>query len=46
VGDAIQQRQARDIAGFIAAKPGAAAVPETVVFNLITPLNVMKSIQT
>jgi hypothetical protein len=46
VGDAIQQRQARDIAHFLQTHPGQHRVPETVVFNLLSPANVMTTIQT
>lgn len=46
VGDGIRRRQARDIAAFYAQNPNSEAVPETVVFDLITPVKVMNTIQT
>jgi hypothetical protein len=46
VGEAIQQRQWQDIAKYKADHPASQNVPETVVFDLITPLNVMTSILT
>jgi monoamine oxidase len=46
VGDAIQQRQVRDIAHYLQTHPGERRVPETVVFNLLSPANVMTTIQT
>jgi predicted nucleic acid-binding protein len=46
VGAAISQRQARDIARYMASHPQATAVPETVVFDRITPTKVMNTIQT
>jgi monoamine oxidase len=46
VGEAIEQRQWQDIAKYKAAHPESKNVPETVVFDLITPLNVMTSILT
>lgn len=46
VGEAIQQRQARDIARYLDLHPAGKSVPETVLFNPITPANVMNTIQT
>lgn len=46
VGDAIQQRQGKDIARYVTLHPESKNVPETVLFNLITPINVMNTIQT
>jgi hypothetical protein len=46
VGEAIQTRQAQDIARYLALHPDSKHVPETVVFNLLTPTNVMNTIQT
>ncbi|WP_431825166.1 FAD-dependent oxidoreductase [Burkholderia sp. F1] len=46
IGDAIAARQARDTANYLKSHPGATAIPETVVFDLITPVNVMNTIQT
>jgi hypothetical protein len=46
VGEAIQQRQAKDIARYLELHPDAKSIPETVIFNLITPTNVMNTIQT
>lgn len=46
VGDAIQLRQARDIARYLALNPDSTHVPEALVFNLLLPINVMNTIQT
>jgi monoamine oxidase len=46
VGEAIQLRQAQDIARHMALHPDSRSVPETVVFNLLAPTNVMNTIQT
>lgn len=46
IGEAIGARQARDTANYLNAHPGATATPETVMFDLITPANVMNTIQT
>ncbi|GBF53347.1 amine oxidase [Microcystis sp. 0824] len=46
VGQAIRIRQAKDIARYLELYPNADAVPETVVFDLISPVNVMNTIQT
>ncbi|WP_321813934.1 MULTISPECIES: FAD-dependent oxidoreductase [unclassified Paraburkholderia] len=46
VGEAIAARQARDTATYLAAHQGASAIPATVLFDLITPANVMDTIQT
>ncbi|KAG0000571.1 hypothetical protein BGZ79_005772 [Entomortierella chlamydospora] len=46
VGEAIAARQARDTTNYLNSHPGATAIPETVVFNLITPVNVMSTVQT
>jgi hypothetical protein len=46
VGEAIKQRQGRDIAEYYRIYPTRNAVPETVVFNLLEPKNVMNTIQT
>ncbi|KAF8925272.1 lipoxygenase [Dissophora ornata] len=46
IGEAIAARQARDTAKYLSSRPGATAIPETVVFDLITPTNVMNAIQT
>lgn len=46
VGDAIRQRQWTDIAKYKAIRPESQDVPETVIFDLITPINVMTSILT
>lgn len=43
---AIQLRQAKDIFKYFALHANSDAVPKTVVFNLITPINVMNTIQT
>lgn len=45
-GEAIGARQARDTANDLSTHPGATATPETVVFDLVTPANVMNTIQT
>ena len=46
LGDAIAQRQARDVARYVALHPGSTAMPATMTFDLITPGNVMNTIQT
>jgi len=46
VGQSIRLRQAKDIARYLELHPDAKAVPETVVFDLISPVNVMNTIQT
>ncbi len=46
VGAAIKLRQARDSARYLSLHPNAQAIPETVVFHLIEPGNVMNTIQT
>lgn len=46
VGDAIRQRQGKDIARYFTLHPESKNVPETVIFNLLEPINVMNSIQT
>jgi monoamine oxidase len=46
VGAAIEQRQARDTARYLALHPDSPAVPATVVFDLIRPGTVMNTIQT
>ena len=46
VGEAIQQRQAKDITRYLELHPDSKYIPETVTFNLITPTNVMNTIQT
>ena len=46
VAEAIQLRQAQDIARYLALHPESKHVPETVVFNLLAPANVMNTIQT
>ncbi len=46
VGDAIQLRQARDVARYMTANPRTTSVPVTVVFDRITPTTVMNTIQT
>ena len=46
VENAIQQRQGKDIAQYGALHPESKNVPETVVFDLITPIKVMNTIQT
>ncbi|WP_321897523.1 hypothetical protein [Burkholderia cepacia] len=45
-GKAIGARQARNTANDLSTRPGATATPETVVFDLVTPANVMNTIQT
>ncbi|RAQ04366.1 hypothetical protein DPR02_27390 [Burkholderia cepacia] len=45
-GEAIGARQARDTANDLSTRPGATAIPETVVFDLVTSANVMNTIQT
>jgi hypothetical protein len=46
VGDAILQRQWKDIAKYQTLHPDSKNVPETVIFDRITPINVMTSILT
>jgi hypothetical protein len=46
VGEAIAARRASDTAAYLAAHRGASAIPDTVVFDLITPANVMDTTQT
>jgi hypothetical protein len=46
IDQAIKMRQVKDSARFLQLHPGAGAVPPTVVFDLITPANVMNAIQT
>ena len=46
VGSAIQLRQARDIGRYLQLHAESTSIPETVVFTLITPTNVMNTIQT
>jgi monoamine oxidase len=46
VDDAIRQRQGKDIARYFALHPESQNVPETVLFNLLAPVNVMNTIQT
>jgi hypothetical protein len=46
VGEAIRRRQACDTARYLALHPQAPSLPETVVFDLIPPVNVMNTIQT
>jgi hypothetical protein len=46
VGDAIRGRQARDTARYFALHPDATTVPETVVFDRLSPAQVMNTIQT
>ncbi|MFC4160495.1 FAD-dependent oxidoreductase [Chitinimonas lacunae] len=46
IGEAIALRQARDTANYLQSHPTATAIPATVVFDLITPNNVMNTIQT
>jgi monoamine oxidase len=46
VGTAIQQRQWKDTAKYQSLHPDSENVPETVVFDLISPINVMTSILT
>jgi hypothetical protein len=46
VGAAIQQRQWKDSAKYQALHPESKNVPDTVLFDLITPINVMTSILT
>jgi monoamine oxidase len=46
VDQAIKRRQAADIARYTQLHPGADSVPPTVLFDLITPTNVMNTIQT
>jgi hypothetical protein len=43
---AITLRQARDTARYLELHPDSTAIPATVVFDLITPVNVMNTIQT
>jgi len=46
IAQAIQLRQAKDISKYFALHPSSDAVPATVLFDLITPVNVMNTIQT
>jgi monoamine oxidase len=46
VGEAIAQRQAKDIARYVELHPDSRHVPETVIFDRITPARVMNAIQT
>ncbi|MFZ6820318.1 hypothetical protein [Undibacterium sp. Ji22W] len=46
IAQAIQLRQAKDISKYFALHPNSEAVPNTVLFDLITPVNVMNTIQT
>jgi monoamine oxidase len=46
VGNSIRQRQGRDTAKYLALHPESKNVPETVTFNLLSPENVMNTIQT
>jgi len=46
VGDLIQSRMDRDIANYYKTHPNSFEAPETVKFSLITPTNVMNTIQT
>lgn len=46
VGDAILQRQWKDIAKYQTLHPDSKNLPETVIFDRITPINVMTSILT
>ncbi len=46
IAQAIQLRQAKDIANYFNLYPHSDAVPATVLFDLITPVNVMNTIQT
>lgn len=46
VGDAIRQRQWKDVAKYKSLHPESADVPQTVIFDLISPINVMTSILT
>lgn len=46
VGEAIAQRQAKDIARYVELHPDSRHVPETVIFERITPGRVMNAIQT
>ena len=46
IAQAIQLRQAKDISKYFALHPNSDAVPATVLFDLITPVNVMNTIQT
>ena len=46
VGESIRQRQGKDIARYGALHPESTNVPETVLFDLITPSKVMNTIQT
>ena len=46
VGDAIQLRQGRDTARYLALQPASQFIPETVRFDLVAPHRVMNSIQT
>lgn len=46
VGQAIRSRQAQDSARYLALRPGARSAPETVVFDRLSPVEVMNTIQT
>ncbi|MEV4777585.1 hypothetical protein [Burkholderia sp. LMU1-1-1.1] len=46
IEDAIALRQAKDVARYLELYPGSESVPETVVFSLIVPTNVMATIET
>jgi monoamine oxidase len=46
VDEAIGLRQARDTARYLELHPHSSAIPPTVVFDLLRPVNVMNSIQT
>ncbi|HEY8941570.1 MAG TPA: lipoxygenase family protein, partial [Cellvibrio sp.] len=46
VGAAIQLRKAKDAANYLTLNPDCSAVPETVVFNRLAPIQVMNTIQT
>lgn len=46
VGDAIRDRQARDVARYLQRNPTDGAVPPTVVFERLMPAQVMNTIQT
>ncbi len=46
VGAAIQLRKAKDTANYLTLNPDCSAVPETVVFNRLAPIQVMNTIQT
>jgi hypothetical protein len=46
VDEAIGLRQARDTARYLELHPHSSAIPPTVVFDLLRPVNVMNTIQT